>query len=83
MFCSLSLSPSDGWLRTFGNAVHDKLPNGQPLANFGKLLVEFLIGLFQDHPEAVSLLGAFLVGSFFMLLLSILASQVDVSIHLI
>ncbi|MCZ6733352.1 MAG: hypothetical protein O7B27_12540 [Gammaproteobacteria bacterium] len=83
MSCSLSFNPSRGWLRTFGNPVCDKLPNGQSLANLEKLLVEFLIGLFQDYPEAVSLLGAFLAGSVFILLLSILASQVDVSIHLI
>lgn len=43
--------------------------------------MEFLINLFQDYPEAVSLLGAFLAGSVFVLFLSILASQLDVSIH--
>lgn len=43
----------------------------------------FFIDLFRDHPEAVSLLGAFVAGSVFILILSILAPQVDVSIHLI
>ncbi len=46
-------------------------------------LVEFLISFFQDHPETVSLLGAFLAGSVFILFLSILAPQADVSIHLV
>jgi len=46
MSCSLSLNLSGGWRRTFGNPVRDTLPDDQSLANFGKLLVKLLIGLF-------------------------------------